>query len=68
MVSTNNGPGRWLAIFRSPEWGLGASILAILGLIYLLDPTRSFFLPRSQDSRSSTRSASTASWRSGPPW
>ena len=45
MASTNNGPGWSLAIFRSPEWGLVASILTILGLIYLLDPTRSFFLP-----------------------
>ncbi len=48
MGSTNNGPGRWPALFRAPEWGLGASILAILGLIYILDPTRSFFLPSSR--------------------
>jgi len=48
MASTNNGPGRSLAIFRSPEWGLLASIVAILGLIYVLDPTRSFFLPSSR--------------------
>ena len=45
MGSTNNGPGRWAATLRAPEWGLGASILAVLGLIYVLDPTRSFFLP-----------------------
>jgi len=48
MVSTNNGPGRVIALFRSPEWGLLASIVAILGLIYVLDPTRSFFLPSSR--------------------
>lgn len=48
MGSTNTGLGRVLAIFRAPEWGLGFSILAILGLIYVLDPTRSFFLPSSR--------------------
>jgi len=48
MGSTNNGPGRWAATLRAPEWGLGASILAVLGLIYVLDPTRSFFLPSSR--------------------
>ena len=48
MGATNNGPGRGLTFFRAPEWGLGASILAILGLIYFLDPTRSFFLPSSR--------------------
>ena len=50
MASTNNGPGRVFALFKSPEWGLVVSILAILGLIYLLDPTRSFFLPSSRES------------------
>ena len=48
MVSTNNGSGRWLAIFRGPEWGLAASIVAILGLIFVLDPSHSFFLPSSR--------------------
>lgn len=48
MGSTINVLGRRLASFRSPEWGLGASILAILGLIYILDPTRSFFQPSSR--------------------
>ena len=48
MASTNNGPGRVFALFKSPEWGLVLSILAILGLIYVLDPTRSFFLESSR--------------------
>ena len=48
MGATNTGLGRLLAIFRGPEWGLGVSIMAILGLIYLLDPTGSFFSPASR--------------------
>ena len=47
MASTNSGPGRLATTLRSPEWGLFASILAVLGLIYYLDPTRSFFQPSS---------------------
>ncbi len=42
-MGANNGTGRAMAIIRTPEGGLVASILAILGLIYLLDPSRSFF-------------------------
>ena len=40
-------PPRW---FRSPEWGLVASIAAVLGLIYLLDPSHAFFDPYNRDS------------------
>ncbi len=42
-MGANNGSGRASAILRAPEWGLTASILVVLGLIYALDPTRSFF-------------------------
>jgi len=42
-MGANNGSSRASAIFRSPESGLIASIVMILGVIYLLDPTRSFF-------------------------
>ncbi len=42
-MGANNRAGRAAAFLKSPEWGLAASILAILGIIYLLDPTRSFF-------------------------
>ena len=43
MGSTKTVPGRLAATFRSPEWGLLASILAVLGLIYYLDSNESFF-------------------------
>lgn len=40
----SGGRGRSVAdLFRSPEWGLVASIAAILGLIYVLDPSHAFF-------------------------
>jgi ribose/xylose/arabinose/galactoside ABC-type transport system permease subunit len=35
--------GSWFAVFRAPEWGLVVGIAVVLGLIYVLDPTRSFF-------------------------
>ncbi|WP_435016590.1 ABC transporter permease [Tundrisphaera sp. TA3] len=37
------GGGSMVDWFRTPEWGLVASIAAILGLIYLLDPSHAFF-------------------------
>ena len=42
-MGENKGLGRASALLKSPEWGLVASILAILGAIYLLDKTHSFF-------------------------
>ncbi len=34
---------RAAAVLKAPEWGLIAGILAVLGAIYLLDPSRAFF-------------------------
>lgn len=34
---------RLAAVLKAPEWGLIAGILAVLGAIYLLDPSRAFF-------------------------
>jgi ribose/xylose/arabinose/galactoside ABC-type transport system permease subunit len=36
------------SIFRTPEWGLVAGILVVLGLIYVLEPTHAFFSANSQ--------------------
>ena len=33
----------WLAVFRAPEWGLAAGIVAVLGVIFMVDPSRNFF-------------------------
>jgi ribose/xylose/arabinose/galactoside ABC-type transport system permease subunit len=33
----------WSAVWRAPEWGLLAGILAVLGVIYLLEPSHAFF-------------------------
>ena len=43
IMGVNTEASRVSAFFRSPEWGLLVSILLVLGLIYYLDPTRSFF-------------------------
>jgi ribose/xylose/arabinose/galactoside ABC-type transport system permease subunit len=40
--STHQG-GAILEIFRAPEWGLVAAIIAVLGAIYLLDKQGAFF-------------------------
>ena len=42
-MGENNGTGRAAAALKSTEVGLVASILAILGMIYLLDKNLSFF-------------------------
>ena len=39
-----------IRIFKAPEWGLAAGILAVLGVIYLLDRSHAFFLPYSMQS------------------
>ncbi len=49
-MGSNSDRPRISAALRSPEWGLLASILMVLGLIYLLDPTRSFFQEASRQS------------------
>jgi ribose/xylose/arabinose/galactoside ABC-type transport system permease subunit len=36
------GPS-WASAFRAPEWSLVIGIVVVLGLIYVLDPSRSFF-------------------------
>ena len=36
------------SIFRAPEWGLVVAIVAVLGLIYLMEPTHAFFGEYSQ--------------------
>jgi ribose/xylose/arabinose/galactoside ABC-type transport system permease subunit len=33
----------WTSVFRAPEWGLVAGIVVVLGLIYVLNPSHSFF-------------------------
>ncbi len=47
-MGANNGTGRASAILRSTELGLFASLLVILGLIYLLGPPDSFFTRTTQ--------------------
>ncbi len=47
-MGANNGTGRASAILRSTELGLFASLLVILGLIYLLGPPNSFFTRTNQ--------------------
>ena len=49
-MGSNSDKAPISAILRAPEWGLFASILLVLGLIYLLDPTRSFFQLSSRQS------------------
>ena len=39
-----------IRFFRAPEWGLVAGILAVLGLIYVLDQSHAFFQPYSMQS------------------
>jgi len=39
---------RWASAFRAPEWGLVVGIVVVLGLIYVLEPSHSFFLLVSQ--------------------
>jgi ribose/xylose/arabinose/galactoside ABC-type transport system permease subunit len=41
---------RLIRFFKAPEWGLAAGILAVLGLIYLLDRSHAFFQPYSMQS------------------
>jgi len=36
------GPS-WTSVFRAPEWGLVAGIAVVLALIYVFNPSRSFF-------------------------
>lgn len=33
----------WASIFRAPEWGLVAGILVVLAMIYVFNPSHSFF-------------------------
>jgi ribose/xylose/arabinose/galactoside ABC-type transport system permease subunit len=40
--------GAILEIFRAPEWGLVAGIIAVLGMIYLLDKQGAFFSEHSR--------------------
>jgi ribose/xylose/arabinose/galactoside ABC-type transport system permease subunit len=43
-AGTSRGvPPAWLALLRSTEFGLVVAIIAMLGLIYALEPTHSFF-------------------------
>jgi ribose/xylose/arabinose/galactoside ABC-type transport system permease subunit len=46
-TSSGEAP-RWREALKAPEWGLVAGILAILAVIYFLEPSRAFFSPYSQ--------------------
>lgn len=43
------GRGALASAIRAPEWGLVAGILAIVGVIYLVDPSRQFFSSYNRD-------------------
>ena len=47
-MGENTGSGRISAVLRSTECGLIASIVMLLGLIYVLAPPNSFFTSTTQ--------------------
>ena len=59
---------RLLAASKSTESGLIASILVLLGLIFLLAPSDSFFTIPSQRSLFQQIARFTGYWRSARPW
>ena len=60
-------PGGVAEMFRAPEWGLVAGIVAVLALIYFVDDTHAFF--QAYSLRDAVHGwPCSACWRSAPPW